>query len=79
MPTELEKLPARIRNLPCEKCGEAIPDDVESVLTFTGGNFVRLHEECADYMDHATKGPRQNDHSAGTATSESQLRNGGEG
>jgi len=60
MPIELETLPERIRCRPCEKCGEAITDEEESILTFTGGSFVRLHEECADFMDHATKGPRQN-------------------
>jgi hypothetical protein len=43
----------------CEKCGESIGDAEDFVLTFCGGRFIVLHEECADFIDHATKGPRK--------------------
>lgn len=44
----------------CEKCSEPIPDDADFVLTFYRGAFIVLHQECADFIDHATKGPRGN-------------------
>lgn len=47
----------------CEKCGEPIADDADFVLTFYRGRFIVLHEECADFIDHATKGPRRSDDS----------------
>lgn len=42
----------------CEKCGEPIDDKIDFVLTFYRGQFIVLHEECADFIDTATKGPR---------------------
>jgi hypothetical protein len=45
---------------PCEKCGEAI-GDVDCVITFYRGEFILLHQECADFIDHATRGPRGHD------------------
>lgn len=48
----------RILAKPCEKCGEVIPADRDSILTFSNGEFVRLHTDCVDFIDHATKGPR---------------------
>jgi hypothetical protein len=59
-PTYTDDLPDRIRSFQCEKCSEPIDDGVDSILSFCGGSFIRLHEECADYMEHATKGPRRN-------------------
>lgn len=44
---------------PCEKCGEHIYKEQDHVLTFYRGRFIILHEECADFIDHATKGPRK--------------------
>lgn len=43
-----------------EKCGEPIADDADFILSFYRGRFIVLHEECADFMDHANKGPRGN-------------------
>ena len=42
----------------CEKCGEPIENNSDFVLTFYHGKFIVLHEECADFIDSAKKGPR---------------------
>lgn len=55
--TKSELRPA-LRSGPCEKCGEHIAESENHILTFHGGKFVIIHEDCADFMDHATKGPR---------------------
>lgn len=47
-----------LRSGPCEKCGERISEDNDHILSFYRGSFIILHEECADFMEHATKGPR---------------------
>lgn len=43
---------------PCEKCDEPLAFDKDFVLTFFRGRFIVLHEECADFIDTAKKGPR---------------------
>jgi hypothetical protein len=42
----------------CAKCGGAILEEEDCVLTFFKGSFIVLHEDCADFMRHATPGPR---------------------
>lgn len=43
----------------CEKCGEHIPGTEDYTLTFYAGCFIILHDECSDFIRHATKGPRK--------------------
>ncbi len=62
MPTSWNKIRDDIKQQPCEKCGERVKEptgDSEVVLTFFRGRFILLHQECADFIDHATKGKRQ--------------------
>jgi hypothetical protein len=44
---------------PCEKCGELIPQDTDCILSFFRGSFIVLHEDCADFINTAQKGPRK--------------------
>lgn len=42
----------------CAKCSESVDDAESFILTFCRGEFIVLHNECADFIEHATKGPR---------------------
>ena len=39
---------------PCAKCGQAIPEDEDSILTFFRGEFIRLHEGCKEFLETGT-------------------------
>jgi hypothetical protein len=57
-PIEKSKIRKDILERVCERCGEPIPDDDDFILTFFRGQFIVLHEECAEFIDNAQKGPR---------------------
>ena len=59
MPILREELRQDIKEKPCEKCGEPIDEKEDSILSFYHGSFIQLHEECAAFMQHAQKGPRE--------------------
>ena len=42
----------------CAKCSESVDEDESFILTFCRGEFIVLHNECADFMMDATKGRR---------------------
>jgi len=42
----------------CEKCNELVAEDEDCWVSFYRGQFVILHKECGDFMEHATKGLR---------------------
>lgn len=45
---------------PCEKCSEPLePEPSPFVLTFFRGSFIVLHDECSDFIQTATPGPRE--------------------
>lgn len=52
-----DEIRADIKARPCEKCGESIPPE-GFILTFYRGQFIVLHNECNDFIDSETKGPR---------------------
>ena len=59
MPIDKDKIRKDIIERGCERCGEPMPEEDDFVLTFFRGQFIVLHEECAeDYMNYARKGPR---------------------
>lgn len=74
MPTLISELPDRIRRLACEKCDEPIDEGEDSILTFCRGSFIRLHEECGDYIDTATKGARRDPRKLKWSNAENQAR-----
>lgn len=40
-----------ILDRPCKKCGEAVLENDEAVLSFYRGEFIMLHEKCSDFIE----------------------------
>lgn len=47
-----------ILDKPCVMCEEEVSNDVDSIMTFYRGEFVRLHSECQSFLLLPRKAPR---------------------